>query len=198
LFSNRPYRRLEINISPTNQRTEPLSNRPQSGVIWSQTDPSHWRQFKRSQRDSYPYGAGWNLSRAKSREPRHKQRLLSLPAACALFASRATPRGADSIAQSSPHGVAVRAFPRGHVATHHSPPAAALVKARKRSIATFTSLRFGLTCSKHRTSENFNRNKIALFQNTPSARQPRRRQDASGTTEERKPKSAGGGDRMAA
>jgi hypothetical protein len=33
--ANRPYRRLEFNISPTKQRTEPLSNRPQSGVIFA-------------------------------------------------------------------------------------------------------------------------------------------------------------------
>jgi hypothetical protein len=34
--SNRPYRRLEINISPTKQRTAVVSNRSKSGVIWRQ------------------------------------------------------------------------------------------------------------------------------------------------------------------
>jgi hypothetical protein len=34
--SNRPYGRLEINISPTKQRTEVLSNRPKSGVFLTQ------------------------------------------------------------------------------------------------------------------------------------------------------------------
>jgi hypothetical protein len=33
--SNRPYCRLEINISPTKQRTEVLSNRPKSGLFES-------------------------------------------------------------------------------------------------------------------------------------------------------------------
>jgi hypothetical protein len=37
--SNRPYCRLEINISPTKQRTEVLSNRSKSGVFWRQTSP---------------------------------------------------------------------------------------------------------------------------------------------------------------
>ncbi len=37
-ISNRPYRRLEFNISPRKQRTEVLSNRSKSGVIWRQID----------------------------------------------------------------------------------------------------------------------------------------------------------------
>src|SRR5579863_7794169 len=35
-ISNRTYRRLEFNISPTKQRTGALSNRPKSGVFWTQ------------------------------------------------------------------------------------------------------------------------------------------------------------------
>jgi hypothetical protein len=42
---NRPYRRLEINISPTKQRTEVLSNRPKSSVLlFAFLTPPRWLQ----------------------------------------------------------------------------------------------------------------------------------------------------------
>ncbi len=143
--------------------------------------PGWGRGATPASRAPYLCRAGWNLSRAKPREPRHKQRRLSLPTACAA-----------SSAQLPPYGVAVPALLRPPLATNHSPLATAFL------VATVTNSKIGLTHSQHVTYENSTRNKFALFQDAPSATQARRRQDASGTSGKGKTKSAKGGDRMAA
>jgi hypothetical protein len=52
-ISNRSYRRLEINISPTKQRTGVLSTRSKSGVFWRQMAPP-CRGYSDAQEGSFP------------------------------------------------------------------------------------------------------------------------------------------------
>jgi hypothetical protein len=107
--SNRPYCRLEINISPTKQRTEVLSNRSKSGVFWRQTSPpaissaeamAEEQTLAQASRRSDLCGAGF--------QSRRKQMVLGPTTACA-----------GSPAQFRTYAVDVRTCLPGSLVTRH-------------------------------------------------------------------------------
>jgi hypothetical protein len=145
-ISNRSYGRLEFNKSPTKQRTGVLSNRSKCGVLRSLI--------------------GQCDNDAGARIHQHRKPMRPAPP---------TAR-AELPGQSPPCVVDLRAFRLGSRATSHSPLATASVKAKKKPIATFASLRFQLTGCKQGTSSFSNSNKngisgISAFQ-CPNSRPP--------------------------